>query len=289
MALKFLTVTLFFALVVFKPVHDAFPDMPQNTTDPSAALYGRDQVTHLDYGEDLDTAKKNNGYMDKVSKDYLWMYLIFAYLFTGLAVYLLITETKRIISVRQEYLGNQSTVTDRTIRLSGIPRELRTEEKIKEFIETLEIGKVDSVMLCRNWKELDDLMDVRAGLLRKLEESWTVYLGRRRTKRDGMNGGQMPDEAGDEENGALLGANRPNDAPAQSAIRPTATIRLGTFGLRTRYVDVIDYYEEKLREIDENIMELRKKTFQPTPLAFVTLDSVAACVSVCWSDVNCLY
>jgi hypothetical protein len=41
-------------------------------------------------------------------------------------------------------------------------------------------------------------------------------------------------------------------------------------------VDAIDYYEEKLRRIDDEIRLLRKKDFEPTPLAFVTMDSVAS-------------
>ena len=221
--------------------------------------------------------------MDGVSTDYLWMYLVFAYLFTGLAIYLLVTETERIIDVRQQYLGNQATVTDRTIRLSGIPMELRSEEKIKEFVEALEIGKVDSVMLCRNWRELDTTLEEREQLLRLLEESWTIFLNKRRThehpqrSRQDQDQGSHPNETGDEESGPLLGGSSSTDAKITDPVRPTATIRYGFLKMYSRYVDAIDYYEEKLRRADEKILELRNQEFQPTPLAFVTLDSVAAC------------
>ena len=278
MALKFLTVTLFFALVVFKPVHDAFPDITHNTTASDVGVYRNVYGEHLNLLQEPNVLSRRRASADPT--DYLWMYLIFAYLFTGLAVYLLITETKRIISVRQEYLGNQATITDRTIRLSGIPHDLRSEEKIKEFIEALEIGKVDSVMLCRNWSELDGLMDERMDLLRKLEESWTLYIGRRHTKGQAMNGNQrVPSAAGDEESGPMLGASAPGDGPSQESNRPTATVRFGFLKLQSRYVDAIDYYEERLRRVDERILELRNQEFPPTALAFVTLDSVAACVS----------
>jgi len=62
---------------------------------------------------------------------YLWAYLVFTYFFTGLAIYFMTSETQRIIKVRQEYLGSQSTITDRTIKLSAIPLELRSKEKIR--------------------------------------------------------------------------------------------------------------------------------------------------------------
>src|SRR5207248_916001 len=86
-----------------------------------------------------------------------------------------------IIRVRQDYLGSQSTVTDRTIKLSGIPLELRSEEKVKQLLERLEIGKVESVTICRNWKTLDGLLNKRTYILRKLEEAWTVHLGQQRS------------------------------------------------------------------------------------------------------------
>lgn len=284
MALKFLTVTLFFAIVVLKPVHDAFPEKQRNSTSPETDASSGRVFFLTDVDEDT-LSTNNESLMDGVSSDYLWMYLIFAYLFTGLAIYLLVTETEKIIGVRQGYLGNQATITDRTIRLSGIPMELRSEEKIKEFIEALEIGKVDSVMLCRNWKELDDLMGKRMELLRRLEESWTLYLGRRRAQDYSQNNNRehtsqhIPNETGDEENGPLLGGNAVGDTKPVDPVRPTATVRFGYLRMRSRYVDAIDYYEEKLRRVDEIILELRGTSFQPTPLAFVTLDSVAACVS----------
>src|SRR5882757_10419398 len=147
MAIKFLSVTLFFALVVIKPVHDQYPDkdvkgkIPSNSTEfvtGSIHAPGRVEV-RSEWGQVLRMPVE-------YSSDYLWMYLVFAYLFTGLAMYLIVSETRKIIQVRQEYLGSQTTITDRTIRLSGIPPELRSEKKIKEFVESLEIGKVETVM-----------------------------------------------------------------------------------------------------------------------------------------------
>ncbi|PYH49928.1 glycogen debranching enzyme [Aspergillus saccharolyticus JOP 1030-1] len=46
--------------------------------------------------------------------------------------------------------------------------------------------------------------------------------------------------------------------------------------LRYRNVDAIDYYEEKLRRIDEQIRLARQKEYPPTEIAFVTMESIAA-------------
>tara|TARA_R110002003_G_scaffold110_13_gene9342 strand:+ start:7821 stop:8642 length:822 start_codon:yes stop_codon:yes gene_type:complete len=174
MAIKFLLVTLFFALAVIKPVHDTHKE---GTKLPLPGDGKHEE--HLEArGTFTALAAEHENYTD-----YLWMYLVFVYLFTGLIMYLIVSETRRIIDIRQEYLGSQTTITDRTIRLSGIPLDLRSEDKIKDFIEDLEIGKVESVTLCRNWKELDSKFLERQTLLRKLEEAWTVHLGSHRVER----------------------------------------------------------------------------------------------------------
>ncbi|KAF1950733.1 DUF221-domain-containing protein [Byssothecium circinans] len=276
MAIKFLLIALFFALVVIKPVHDTHPEK------------------QLPDGDDKDHKREAPATWAAMAADYeyytdyLWMYLAFVYLFTGLVLYLVVSHTRKIIEVRQKYLGSQTTITDRTIRLSGIPLELRSESKIQEFIEGLEIGKVESVTLCMNWKELDDRVAQRQSVLRKLEEAWTVHLGSRRVERSLET---LPivqprppapdvenDHGEDSEASQLLNDTDrdPDYAIPYARQRPKAKIWYGRFKLQSKSVDAIDYYEEKLRRLDEEIKTLRKKDFEPMPLAFVTMDSVSA-------------
>ncbi|KAF2749818.1 DUF221-domain-containing protein [Sporormia fimetaria CBS 119925] len=284
MAIKFLLVTLFFALAVIKPVHDTHKE--REDTKPKKPPNAQ---THNPVAPNLDARSTwlevPSGY--DYYTDYLWMYIVFAYLFTGLIMYQIVAETRKVIDIRQEYLGSQTTITDRTIRLSGIPPQLRSEDKIKEFIEDLELGQVESVTLCKDWKELDDAVIQRNGVLRKLEEAWTIYLGSRRVERSletlpivqpSPPGPGIDDHDDHSESTRLLNDNnteRDGNVP-YSRSRPTAKIWYGRFKLRYRNVDAIDYYEEKLRRLDEKIKTLRKKDFEPTPLAFVTMDSVAS-------------
>lgn len=217
------------------------------------------------------------------------MYLVFAYLLSGLVIYLLVHETERIIGIRQEFLGSQHTVTDRTIRLSGIPPFLRSEDKIRDYIERLGIGKVDSVTICCQWQEIDDCVEQRMAVLRKLEESWTVYLGQHRVQRNLESlpisqpepPGAEPYRDDEDEQGPL--PRQPTDGNGNHAPydrkRPQATLRFGYLRLRSRKVDAIEYYEDVLAGLDERIRVLRDKEYVPTALAFVTMDSVAACVS----------
>lgn len=288
MAIKYLVIALFFALVVIKPVHDQYPEKEPKTKH-NKTHNGDELVSqHYKRGWNVITTMESFIPAPHYTADYLWMYLVFAYFFTFLALYLITSESRRIIEIRQEYLGSQSSVTDRTIRLSGIPPELRSEEKIKEFVEELEIGRVESVLLCKNWSELDNMMIKRMTVLRRLEEAWTVYLGHRRVERSletlpisqptppGPEVGE-----GEREDSSLLrnGQNGQTHVVPYARSRPTTRMWYGRFRLRYRVVDAIDYYEEQLRRLDEKIRELRKKDFEACPVAFVTMDSTASCVS----------
>lgn len=292
LAIKFLMIIFFFSLIVIKPVHDAFPDdddkLPgngtqHNGTDGQDKLYLRRSMTLMQTPSNHTVPF----FPDDFDYDYLWMYVAFAYIFSGILMYLIISETRRVIEVRQEYLGSQTTVTDRTIRLSGIPPDLQDEEKIKDFIESLDIGKVESVTLCCKWKELDDAMIERMNILRRLEEAYTIHHGRRRVERNletlpiaqpaPPEPVAFPDQEQDlEESSGLMAANGQAHVVPYDRARPKTTIRYGWMKLRSKSVDAIDYFEEKLRQADERVKTLRQKKFSPTPLAFVTLDSVAA-------------
>ncbi|KAH6675359.1 hypothetical protein F5X68DRAFT_193912 [Plectosphaerella plurivora] len=217
----------------------------------------------------------------------LWTWLVFTYFFTALTIYIMNKETFRVIRIRQDYLGTQSTITDRTFRLSGLPSSLKTEDAIKELIEKLEIGQVESVNLCRNWKELDALVVERANILTKLEETWSVYIGKQtatsalvrrlRRSRD-VEYQDNPDEEGDrapDESDGLLSPNRTPQLPDRE--RPTITLRYGLLSLRTKKLDAIHYYEEKLRRLDQKIQNARDDKPEAASTAFVTMDSIAAC------------
>ncbi|POS75071.1 DUF221 domain-containing protein [Diaporthe helianthi] len=270
LSIKLFAILFFFAATVLEPINrqyvaaDTAPPPPDDDNDNS---------WNYDMG-------------------YLWAYLVFTYFFTLLTIHLLNKETFKVIKIRQDYLGTQSTITDRTFKLSGMPRELRDEAKLKELVEKLEIGNVESVTLCRNWKELDDLVAARARTLRKLEVTWSVYLGQKSTNclddRHRLvsnavgshdDSAVVDEEAQDGEHSSLLGGARNNAAYHHwvDRPRPKTLVWYGPFNLRYKKVDAIDYYEEKLRRLDEQIRVARKKEYEPVDQAFVTMDSIAAC------------
>ena len=284
MATKYIAITFFFSLVVLLPVHVhdtgnyGLPNPAVNSTVAFRVFGNAPPML-----ESERSGKVTKGTDQKPTDLMLWIYVVFVYLFSILALFLIVTETKKVIRIRQDYLGSQSTVTDRTIRLSGIPEELRSEEMIKEAIENLQIGKVERVLLCKDWRELDELLARRMSILRKLEEAWTVHLGQ--PKHGGNRvliraSGGNADHVDEMEN--LLDGNN-NEQPhvdTATSDRPKTRIWHGFMGLQSLRIDAIDYYEEKIRKLDEKIKSSRNKVYKPTPLAFVTLDSTAAAVSI---------
>ncbi|PQE12695.1 DUF221 domain-containing protein [Rutstroemia sp. NJR-2017a BBW] len=288
MSMKLFAIMFVMAAAILAPINahfyyvtNPFSKDPKHPPSPDYSLVdgwngGWNEATILKGGKDSDTPAPDTSY--------LWSYLVFTYVFTGLAIFFMTRQTRRIIQVRQDYLGSQYTITDRTIKLSGIPKELRSEEKITEILERLEIGKVESVTLCRDWKKLDGLMDKRAQVVRRLEEAWTVHLGRQRNSSQGLLQNVLPTQSATEqeqeedsetrEDANLLGNSHvmPFEQP-----RPTTKIWYGFLGFQSRKVDAIDHYEEQLRRLDDMIVDARKKEYKPTALAFVTMDSIPAC------------
>ncbi|EAU35327.1 conserved hypothetical protein [Aspergillus terreus NIH2624] len=148
----------------------------------------------------------------------------------------------------------------------------------------LQVGKVESVTLCRDWRELDRLIDERLKILRKLERAWTKHLGYKRqdireyslprTNLQPSGSSILSEE--DSERIQLLSTSARDHVADYNENRPTTRLWYGPFKLRYRNVDAIDYYEEKLRRIDEMIQAARKKEYPPTELAFVTMESIHA-------------
>ncbi|KAL4916086.1 hypothetical protein BDW62DRAFT_187170 [Aspergillus aurantiobrunneus] len=265
-AIRFLSTVFVLAAVILLPIHYSYTK----------------QLGIPDWDKDISVGE---GGKKKLVTDpqYLWTYVVFTYIFTGLAIYMLLQETKKIIHTRQKYLGGQTSTTDRTIRLSGIPAEMGSEESIKEFIEGLHIGEVENITLCRDWSTLDHLISERLEVLRNLETAWVKYLGYKRIKKAGDTlplRHQQPVDSSfiseDDERMRLLLENGQDDAFSRAKTRPTVRLCYGPFKLRYQKVDAIDYYEERLRRLDEQIRTARLKEYPPTELAFVTMKSIAA-------------
>lgn len=261
----FLLVSSVIGLVIVMPIQHHF--------DPDG---GWENVTST-YRVMLDTEKKKPEIDPDMS--YLWAYLVFTYIFTCLLSFFLLAQSRIVSKLRQQYLGSQSSVADRTIKLSGIPTELRDEEKLRDHIEKLRIGDVSAVTICRNWTEIDKLSELRAHILRKLEEAYVAWEGRR-IERDlqtlpivqpNPHEAERPASSSSRDTQPLVNGHR-------KLVRRRPKIRTGPWGLLGKEVDAIDFYTTKLQRLDETILVARKMEYSATPMAFVTFDKVSGAV-----------
>ncbi|KAL7783886.1 hypothetical protein V8C37DRAFT_396621 [Trichoderma ceciliae] len=296
MATRIFAIMTFFAVVVLWPINYSYrnfqPLLGGNDTTggdsegwddlyrPIGLPWGSVALTVAGDGIEKDRSRE---------RTFLWAYVFFTYFFVGLTIYFINKETFRIIGYRQDYLGSQSTLTDRTFRLTGVPVAFRSEARIRAIIEKLRIGKVEAVSICRDWRSLDKIVEERDQILHKLEVSWARYRKQQRysavnarSNRNGRTDSSRNDShiiEGNEEGGenwGLLGDDS-SQTHVSEGDRPQVSLRYGIFGLRSRRVDAIDYYEEKLRRIDDRVIEARKKEYSTTDMVLVTMDSVASC------------
>ncbi|KAI5795120.1 hypothetical protein EDC01DRAFT_654152 [Geopyxis carbonaria] len=268
MAIKFLVAASVLAAVVLAPIHAHFHTEPKDKS-----LH---EIPKLVSSQMLFSGKNPKALPQ--DKSYLWAHVIFVYVFTSLVFYFLLDQTQEVVQIRQNYLGNQATVTDRTIKLSGIPEELRSEGILKEYIEKLKIGKVESITICRKWQELDRLMEERQNTLRKLEEAHTAHHSHPKINGDAGSGPDLahnntPGMTPDEEAMPLLGGDAGGHFDSS---RPRLTLRKGWFKLSSKKVDAINFLTNKLQDLDDKITEARRKEYSAMPLAFITMDSVPA-------------
>ncbi|CDK28431.1 unnamed protein product [Kuraishia capsulata CBS 1993] len=296
MSIKLLSVCLLFAVTVLSPVRYHFTGNYDQGGDDDG-----------DSGDGTGIMEDGSGESQTDYKAFMWIYVVFTYLFTFLTQYYLLDQTKRVVSMRQKYLGQQNSVTDRTIRLSGIPPELRDETVLKDHIESFNIGKVSSIVICREWQKLNHLFRQREIVIEHLEYYWAEYLGR--TQIDSLNirpfvssslalrNGLPPsdeenryrDETTSEEEslseslGERSNSSSPDNTQLSESIisfsstshRKRPVIKTGFFGYFGKTVDAIDFYSQQLAVLDDEIVSARKSHYPATPTAFVTMDSVA--------------
>lgn len=238
--------------------------------------------------------------------DYMWVYVAATYIFTLICIRTMRSYTNQVVNVRQAYLGHQNSITDRTLRVSGIPKKLRSEQALREYFKTLFGADPESIILCRKWGRLDELFEKRRAIILELEGHWATYLGP-----DNPAFSSMLTPLLSEDSGSLLddidtdeGAERPLECLSQPSRENPSLVR-STFvngdlkdiaarmfpdrkrpmgrtkygGLAGSKVDLIDHFERKLVGLDSEIREERSQAgLRPvTNMAFITLKSVAQC------------
>lgn len=285
MCIKLLSVCCVFSMCIISPIRYHYTGRYDDGDNDGDGNKTKNQLENVLKFIKRATVPTGEDSQPEGAKGYLWMYVIFTYFFTFLAIHLLVSQTILVVNTRQAYLGKQNTVADRTIRLTGIPMELRDTEALKKKIEQLKIGKVSSITICREWGPLNRLFRCRDEIILQLESKYAdcppglrdreCYSENYRLQRsENSEPTHSPDPAIQEVIHTEGTQNEDESLfPQRAHQRPK--MRTGLFGIFGTEVDAIQFLEKQLNFIDQEISEARKKHYSATTTAFVTMDSVA--------------
>lgn len=112
------------------------------------------------------------------SSPYLAAYLVFTYFFTFVTWFFLQQNYNSYIYMRARYLLQLSnSLVCRSVIVTGLPEELRTDQALADYFENLGVGVVVSSHVVRHVKKLGHILRQRARALDHLEESYVKYWG----------------------------------------------------------------------------------------------------------------
>ncbi|KAI8097594.1 uncharacterized protein BX664DRAFT_293215 [Halteromyces radiatus] len=244
MALKIFSCCSFFGVVVLIPISTTVG----NFTDPLVTSVDRLSITVIDE-----------------SSSYLVAYLIFTYFFTFIAWFFLQQNYDSYIYMRARYLLQLSrSLVCRSIIVTGLPDELRTDQALADYFESLGVGLVVSCHVVRHVKGLGHILRLRANNLDKLESSYVEYLG---------NPCQYINDHPDYiSHHARCITQEDNERQQQQQQQQQLNGFLGLCGPK---VDAIDYYTKEFDKWDKLALEARgSPNFDMTSVGFVTFEKM---------------
>ncbi|KAI8344019.1 hypothetical protein BC941DRAFT_497389 [Chlamydoabsidia padenii] len=157
MGIKIFSLCSFFGVVVLIPISTT----TGNFTDPLL-----NPVDHLSIT------------VVNESSPYLIAYLVFTYFFTIITWFFLQQNYHSYVYMRARYLLQLSnSLVCRSVIVTGLPEELRTDEALANYFENLGVGVVVSCHVVRHVKKLGHILRQRARTLDKLEEAYARYWG----------------------------------------------------------------------------------------------------------------
>lgn len=104
-----------------------------------------------------------------------WVAVLFAYLFTAHALFLLDREYATFAQLRADFLcyGDLELVSQvrYSVMVEQLPKELRSSVALKTYFDALFPGQVHSAVVCQDLSSLEALAERRAKLIRRLEKA----------------------------------------------------------------------------------------------------------------------
>ncbi|KAI8901652.1 hypothetical protein BC833DRAFT_655373 [Globomyces pollinis-pini] len=213
----------------------------------------------------------------------------FTWLISFIAYGFIMIYYRRFITLKLQYdeyalkRTQLSKIEMRTVMVFGIPQDLRSEVNLAVYFENLGIGKVDTVVLCRNWSLLQRAVEKRAYFLRQLE---LLYVKCKRIPREydsarNLNEERLPFVQRNDEHERLCSEILSHFSNISPLRRPKHRIGMvslfivGLFGLFGPLVDSVEFYCAEFKHWDKTVARIRKtpEKSKATAVALVTFES----------------
>lgn len=225
---------------------------------------------------------------------YLGVHLCFTWLISLLAYIMLISFYKNYTTskLEKERLNlskpHLKTIQSRSILVYGIPPLFRNESKIQSYFNSLDIGWVESVTLCKDSTQLLNAIAKRSIYLKRMEEIYGQYRNKNAYSFWNFIPLTMIDSPLLLEITPLLEQGIEGDLAISTLLTLVQTIpaekrmyiKTGFMGLFGDKIEVAQYTSQKYQIWNALVVQLRSDSKECTPNAnaFVTFQSVKTAV-----------
>lgn len=193
----------------------------------------------------------------------LWAYVIVAWLFDAVILYFLWMNYRHVARMRREYFDSpdfQRSLHARTLMMTDIPKELRSDEGIARIIDEIKVSQDHPrTAIARNVKDLPDLIEDYEKSVRELEEHLAKYL---------KNPDRLP------------------------PTRPQCKVHKNDKGYgsqaKGQKVDAIEYLTARIKELEYQIKEVRQSVDRRDALAygFASYEAIPTAHSIAYAARN---
>ncbi|KAI7906249.1 uncharacterized protein BX663DRAFT_540836 [Cokeromyces recurvatus] len=223
-------------------------------------------------------------------------YLVFAYIFTFITFFFLNQGYNDYVYLRAKYVLSQSrSLVARSIIVTGIPKELRSDRALANYYEQLGIGRVERCYVVRTVHRLNTLIKRRAQALNKLEEAYARYWGNP-CKISGYDPDRILDDADMYKRVLELADKRQKTSYDKTFFKGLIEPSLGKTVEKTRHqrpkvriggllgiggkkVDAIEYYTKLFDDLDQTVIECRQTPYyEMTNVGFVTFEDINSAI-----------
>ncbi|ORX48148.1 DUF221-domain-containing protein [Piromyces finnis] len=218
------------------------------------------------------------------------VHIIFTWIFSILVYCFIFRFYNSVRVLKEEYITNiankkfEDLIQLRTIMLFGLPEELRDEDALEMYFNSLRIGKVENTVICRKYASLRKSLSQRAKYMKKIERMYCKWVNFPKDPNRCWEKGNNKSNNGELNLSIQNQEYKIDKGKYYQDILLGDTNREGLKKLKTKkkkYLFFGEEYDElkhcisEFLEWDYKVKNLREFPFEstPTPVAFVTFES----------------